>query len=200
MLIGDSLPFIRDYIQLLNENIRKESPESGLTRIQCYWLSFVIMGLLLTNSLCWKRFERYSVGDYTDTAISWMFRRSKIAWECLLRASTLRIIEQYKITQGVLVIDDTDRERSKNTTQIGKVHKIKDKKSGGYFNGQNIIFLLLVSKEITIPVGFEFHQPDPALSAWNKSDKALRKKKVSKNIVLQNQSRIQTIQGKRKLL
>ena len=91
MLIGEGLPFIRDYIQLLNESLQKDSPESGLTRLQCYWLSFVIMGLLVTNSLCWKRFERYSVGNYRDSALSWMFRRAKIAWDYLLRASTLRI-------------------------------------------------------------------------------------------------------------
>ena len=138
------------------------------------------MGLLVTNSLCWKRFERYSVGNYRDSALSWMFRRAKIAWDYLLRASTLRIIEQYNIRSGVLVIDDTDRERSKNTVQISKTHKIKNKKSGGYFNGQNIIFLILVSKELTIPVGFDFHQPDPALTAWRKSDRALRKKGVLK--------------------
>ena len=75
MLIGEGLPFIRDYIQLLNESLQKDSPESGLTRLQCYWLSFVIMGLLVTNSLCWKRFERYSVGNYRDSALSGFVRQ-----------------------------------------------------------------------------------------------------------------------------
>jgi hypothetical protein len=45
-----------------------------------------------------------------------------------------------------LVIDDTDIERSKNVTQIGGAHKIKDKKTGGYFLGQNIVFIILKSQ------------------------------------------------------
>jgi hypothetical protein len=109
-----------------------------------------------------------------------MFKRAKIAWELLLYASVLKIIESYSIHYGVLVIDDTDAARSKNTKQIAKVHKIRDKKTGGYFKGQNIIFLLLVTDKLTIPVGFEFYQPDPAMSAWVKEDKRLREKKVLK--------------------
>ena len=84
------------------------------------------------------------------------------------------------IKSGVLVIDDTDKERSKNTTEIAKVHKIKDKKGGGFFNGQNLIFLLLVSEPFTVPVGFCFYEPDPKMSAWRKEEKRLKDKKVEK--------------------
>ena len=93
----------------------------------------------------------------------WMFKKASIAWDLLLQASIIHIFERYNIKTGTLVIDDTDRERSKNVTQIGKAHKIKDKKTGGYFLGQNIVFLVLVSDEITIPVGFKFYEPDPEL-------------------------------------
>lgn len=180
MLIGESLPFIRDYIAAINEAIKEKAAENQLTRLQCYWLSFVILGLLVTNSLCWARYERFSVGRFTLEQISWMFRKAKIVWELLLQASTLHIIKMYNIKGGILAIDDTDKERSKNTTQIAKAHKIKDKKSGGYFNGQNIVFLLLISKNITIPVGFCFYEPDPKQTAWRKEDERLRKKKVVK--------------------
>lgn len=179
MLIAEGLPFIRDYVAALNNAIKEHSPEAKLSQLQCCWLSFVILGILVTNSVCWTRFQRFGMGSHTPAGLSWMFRRAKIAWEWLLRASTLRIIERYKVTGGILVLDDTDRQRSKNTVQIGMAHKIKDKKTGGYFNGQNILFLLLVSKELTIPVGFEFHQPDPDLTAWRKLDRELRIKKVS---------------------
>jgi hypothetical protein len=67
----------------------------------------------------------------------------------LLQASTKHIISAYGIKYGVLVIDDTDKQRSKNTTEIAKLHKIRDKKTSGYFNGQNLIFLLLVCEKVT---------------------------------------------------
>lgn len=151
-----------------------------MSALQCHWLSFVILGLLVTNSLCWSRFERFGLNEYKASAICWMFKKAKIAWDFLLHASVLKIIESYSIHHGVLVIDDTDAERSKYTKQIAKVHTIRDKKSAGYFRGQNIIFLVLVTDKVTIPVGFEFYQPDPEMSAWVKEDKRLRGKKVPK--------------------
>lgn len=180
LVTREGLPFIRDYIEALNESMKKIRAGAILSHLQCVWLRFVLMGLLVTNSLCWDRFERFGVGKYRAPALCWMFRRAKIAWEILLQASVIYIIEQYNIKSGILVIDDSDNERSKNTTEIAKVHKIKDKRSGGVFNGQNIIFLLLVSDELTIPVGFKFYEPDPARRAWRKEEKRLIKKGVEK--------------------
>lgn len=180
MIINDGLPFIKSYVNALNQSLKVHSSGREMSALQCYWLSFVILGLLVTNSLCWSRFERFGVNEYKASAICWMFKRAKIAWDLLLYASVLKIIESYSIHYGVLVIDDTDAERSKNTKQIAKVHTIRDKKTAGYFKGQNIIFLLLVTDKLTIPVGFEFYQPDPELSAWVKEDKRLRDKKVPK--------------------
>lgn len=180
MIIGEGLPFIKDYVSSINEAIKQQSPEKSLTRIQLYWLSFVILGLLVTNSLCWKRFERFSVGRYSTAGLSWMFCKARIAWELMLQASVMHVISSYGIKSGVLVIDDTDKERSKNTTEIAKVHKIKDKKGGGFFNGQTLIFLLFVSEPFTIPVGFCFYEPDPKISAWRKEEKRLKDKKVEK--------------------
>lgn len=180
MIIGEGLPFIKDYVSSINEAIKQQSPEKSLTRIQSYWLSFVILGLLVTNSLCWKRFERFSVGRYSTAGLSWMFCKARIAWELILQASVIHLVSSYGIKSGILVIDDTDKERSKNTTEIAKVHKIKDKKRGGFFNGQTLIFLLLVSEPFTIPVGFCFYEPDPKMSAWRKEEKRLKDKKVEK--------------------
>lgn len=180
LLAQEGLPFIKDYIDALNESMKKIRPGAVLSSIQCAWLRFVLLGLIVTNSLCWERFERFGLGKYQAPALCWMFRRAKIAWEIMLQASVMHIIERYGIKSGILVVDDTDNERSKNTTEIAKVHKIKDKRSGGFFNGQNIILLLLVSNELTIPVGFKFYEPDPAKRAWHKEDKRLRQKGVEK--------------------
>jgi hypothetical protein len=62
-----------------------------------------------------------------------------------------------------LILDDTANQRSKNTTEIAYLHKIKDKKIGDFFDGQEVIFSLLVVEEgITCPIGFKFYQPDSA--------------------------------------
>lgn len=180
MLIGESLPFICDYIAAINESIKENNPNNQLTRLQCYWLGFVILGILVTNSFCWSRYERFGLGRYTIKQMSWMFRRAQIMWECLLQASVKHIISAYGIKYGVLVIDDTDKERSKNTTEIAKAHKIKNKKNGGYFNGQNLVFLLLVCEKVTLPVGFYFYEPDPKQIVWRKEDAKLREKGIEK--------------------
>jgi len=174
------LQFIRDFIDLLTESLSADYPDFYLTRIQKLWLSFCLTGILLTNTVCWARFERSSFGGWLEPALSWMFRRSKIDWNKLLKGSIRVILEKYDIKSGSLELDDTDRERSKNAKQIYGLGKQKDKKSGGYFNGQSILVLLLVTKKISIPVGFEFYRMDRVLGAWKKEDKRLKSKGVKK--------------------
>jgi len=182
MLSIEPLPFIKDYVQQLNTAIKAYCPEKSLSRIQQCWLSFCIMAIIVTNSICWARFQRASLGRYRIGALEWMFRKSKIPWDLLLQVSVRAILRRYAITEGNLGIDDTDKRRSKSTKKIFQVHKIKDKPSGGYIMGQSIVFLVLVTPKITIPVGFSFHMPDPALSAWHKNDQKLRKKGMPKKL------------------
>jgi SRSO17 transposase len=151
-----------------------------LSRTQQIWLGFCLTAMILTNSVCWKAWERWSGGKYRDSALSWMLKYSAVPWNFLLIASTKLILKRYNIRQGVLVIDDSDHERSKNTTKIGYVHKIKDKKNGGYYQGQNLVFLILVTDIITIPVGFSFYEPDQVYKGWEKEEKRLKKAGVKK--------------------
>jgi hypothetical protein len=182
MLFKKPLPFIRDYIDELNGAINKCCPGQNLTRIQRKWLSFCVMSIIITNSVCWTRFEKAGIGRYGLAALSWMFRNSKIPWALLLQISVAVVLKRYGITEGKIAIDDTDKKRSKSTKKIYHVHKIKDKSTGGYIMGQRLVFLVLISKKITIPVGFSFYIPDPALSAWRKTDAKLKKKGVPKKL------------------
>ncbi len=159
--------------------LSKLKPSAKLTEIQKRWLGFCLTGILLTNSLCWAKFERASLGGYQIAALSWMFRDAKMAWNYLLLASVTLLLERHGISEGVLVLDESDRVRSKRTKRIHKVHKQKDKASGGYVNGQTVVLLLLVTESITFPVGFAFYMPDPALKAWTKEDKRLKKLRVT---------------------
>lgn len=145
-----------------------------LTKIQRYWLAFCVSAIMITNGVCWAWFERISLGNSKLSSLSWMFRREKICWDCLLIGSINVLLTRYGISQGVLVLDDSDRARSKNTTHLAHIHKQKDKKTGGYVMGQNLVFLLFVTAKITIPVGFAFYQPDPEKSAWKKEDARLK--------------------------
>lgn len=178
MFIKTPFPFIQEFVAELHEALEKYQPGAGLSRLQRYWLSFCLMGILLSNSICWAKFERASLGHYPLAALSWMFRHAKIPWEYLLQMSVRVMLGKYGITQGSVVVDDSDKQRCKVTTRIFKAHKLYDKKSGGYINGQSIVLLLLVTSRVTIPVGFAFYMPDPALTAWNKEDKQYKKRGV----------------------
>jgi len=78
------------------------------------------------------------------------------------------------------VLDELDRARCKITKRIHKTYKQRDKKAGGYVNGQTVVLLLLVTDSVTFPVGFKFYMPDPVLTAWKKADEKLQKQGVAK--------------------
>jgi hypothetical protein len=180
MVIGKPLPFIRAFVEAIDEAIAAHSPGQRLAALQRAWLSFCLTAILVTNSICWARFERASLGTYSLAAFSWMFRHSKIPWEHLLVASVRVILCQYGITSGNLVIDDTDNQRSKSAKTLAHLYKLRDKESGGYIWGQSLVFLLLVTPNISLPVGVVFYQPAPELSTWYKTEKALKKQGVPK--------------------
>lgn len=175
MFFAKPLPFVTIFIDELNNRIKEFNHKSALSCKQKAWLAFCIMGILMTNSVCWARFERAGLVKYSLSALSWMFRNSKIPWEFLLQMSVMVILRTYGITEGVIAIDDSDKKRSKSTKKIAWVHKIKDKSSGGYIMGQQIVVLMLITQSITLPIGFSFYIPDPKMSAWNKKNKQLKK-------------------------
>ena len=180
MVIAQPAPFVRAFVDAVDEAIRTQSPSHGLSTIQRAWLAFCVTAVLVTNSICWARFERASLGTYSLAALSWMFRHSKLPWDDLLVASVRVILRHYGITSGSLVIDDTDNPRSKSAHTLAHLYKLRDKDSGGYLWGQSLVFLVLVTPKISIPVGFTFYQPAPELSAWYRQEKVLKKQGVPK--------------------
>src|SRR5215813_12303922 len=178
MLIGKPLPFVSAFVDAIDEAISKHSPSQGMSVLQRAWLSFCLTAILVTNSICWARFARASLGTYGLAALSWMFRHSKIPWDQLLVASVRVILRHHGITSGSLVVDDTDNPRSKSAKTLAYLYKLRDKDSGGYLWGQSLVFLVLVTPKISLPVGVVFYQPAPELSAWYKTAKALKKRGV----------------------
>ena len=181
MLMSEPAHFIKTFVDELDAALGKLKANAKLTALQKSWLGFCLTGILLTNSVCWAKFERASLGDYQIAALSWMFREAKIAWNYLLLANVTVVLERHRLTEGVMVLDESDRSRSKRTQRIHKVHKQKHKASGGYVNGQSVVLLVLVTPSVTLPVGFAFYMPDPVLTAWTQEDKRLKKQGMSKN-------------------
>ena len=168
------LSCIADYVNGLNASLNRIAA-TPLTKSQRGWLATVLMGLIVAGSFNWAAFSRRSLGAFKESRLRWVFRHAGIAWAHLLQASVAQVLSHYGVTAGVLVLDDSDKVRSRNTSKIAGVHKVKDKKTGGWFNGQEFIFLILVTGLVTIPVGFRFYTPDPALKAWKKTNKDQKK-------------------------
>jgi hypothetical protein len=181
MIFTTPLPFIKEFIDPLDQGIRECAPTRKLSKAQRWWLSFCLMGILLSNSVCWAAFERVGLGGYQQAALSWMFRGSKLLWPLLLHVSIMLVLRHYGITEGVLVGDDSDRQRAKVTQRIFGAHKVFDKKTGGYFNGQTVVVLFLITPKVSLPVGFRFYQPDPVVKAWKQHEEKLKQQGVEKS-------------------
>ena len=166
MIIGKPAPFVSAFVAAMDDAIRAHQPSCGMSAMQRTWLAFCVTAVLITNSICWARFARASLGTYSLAALSWMFRHSKIPWDQLLVASVRVILRHHGLTSGSLVIDDTDNPRSKSAKALAHLYKLRDKESGGYRWGQSLVFLVLVTPKISLPVGFVFYQPAPEFSAW----------------------------------
>ena len=107
MLMSEPASFIKTFVDDLDAALGKLKPNVKLTQLQKIWLGFCLTGMLLTNSVCWAKFERASLGDYKIAALSWMFREAKVAWNYLLLASVTLVLERHGITEGVLVLDES---------------------------------------------------------------------------------------------
>ena len=135
MLIKTSASFIKEFIDSLDETRQELKSNAKLTASQKRGLGFCLMGILMLNAINWAKFERAGLGSYKSSALSWMLHHAKIAWELLFRARVITVLKQHRITEGTLVLDESDRARSKRTRFIHKAHKQKDKATGGYVNG-----------------------------------------------------------------
>ena len=92
-----SLSFIKTYLEHIDKELETEGKK--LSQIQRMWLGFCLMGILLTNSVCWAEFERMSFKHYKRQALSWMFRHAKMPWERLLQVSVKIILKRLNINR-----------------------------------------------------------------------------------------------------
>jgi SRSO17 transposase len=173
------LSIVTDFLEALSTSLQAIKPTARLTSAQKTGLGLIIIGMLVTGSLNWALFERRSLKKTKPSQLRWLFYNAKISWQHLLQASIRNILAHYGMTHGVLSFDDTSKKRSKKTTKISDTHKVKDKATGGYFNGQELVFMVLVTDIATFPVGFRFYMPDPELTNWRKSNQKLKQQGIA---------------------
>ncbi|MFT6843162.1 MAG: hypothetical protein ACJASR_001936 [Psychroserpens sp.] len=102
--------------------------ESNLSKSQVCWLGFVLSAIIVSNTICWAVFESISNKKHKSTKLMGMFRRAKLPWDKLMIASIHLILKRYKLRDGVLLLDDSDKDRSKNVTKIHAAYKVNNKK------------------------------------------------------------------------
>ena len=73
MIIGKPAPFVSAFVAAVDDAIRTQQPSCGMSAMQHTWLAFCVTAVLVTNSICWARFARASLGTYSLAALSWMF-------------------------------------------------------------------------------------------------------------------------------
>lgn len=88
MIFTQPLSFIREFVEELDQGIRQCVPNRQLSIAQRYWLSFCLMGILLSNPVCSAAFARVGLGGYSQAALSWRFWHSKLLWPLLRDQST----------------------------------------------------------------------------------------------------------------
>ena len=103
--------------------------------------------------------SRFYIGKVTAGAFYAALSRSASIFSKLFFGAIKLLFVKYEIKELAIAIDDTDRERSKNCKILPYVKKAICKATGGWIQAQNIVFIVLVTDKITIPIWFCFHRP-----------------------------------------
>lgn len=157
----------------------EEADKTKVTKCQLNSLALCLTLITILGSICWARFSRATLGQKTAKGFGKAILNKKFPLFKIFVASTTMILQKF-LGKGVLIIDDTDRQRSKGASILHKIFLCIDKKSGGYFKMQNLVILLYATKGISIPVGFRFFAPDPAFVDWQKEYKKQKKNGIPK--------------------
>lgn len=181
MIVGKPFAFLIDYVSQLSDVMENSQIKSGMTCGRKNWLAFCLTCIIVTNSICWRKFSRISLGSFSDALFSWYFR-GPMTWELLLSSSVKLVLKKFALTEGLILIDDTGKKRSKVTKRLPYIHYFKNKEGTGTIRGQEVVLLVLVTAKFTIPVGYEFYQPDPAYTQWASLEKRLKKQKVPASV------------------
>ena len=123
MVLGKPAPFVSAFVAAVDDAMRAYHPRHTMSATQRAWRALCVTAVLVTNSMCWARFERASLGPSSLAALSWMLRHSQLPWDTRLVASVRVLLRPHGLTSGTLVIDDTDNPRSKSAKTLAYLYK-----------------------------------------------------------------------------
>jgi hypothetical protein len=152
-IMGNPAPFVRAFVAAVDEAMRAHQPSGGRSAMPRTWRAFCGTAVWVTHAMCGARFERASLGTYALAALSWMCRHSTIPWDQLLVASVRVMLRHHGSTSGRLGIDDTDNPRSTSAKALAHLSTRRDQDRGGSLWGQSLVFRVLVTPPISLPVG-----------------------------------------------
>src|SRR5882672_5342522 len=81
MIIGKPAPCVSAFVAAVDDAIRAHQPRGGMSAMQRTWLAFCVTAVLVTNSICWARFARASLGTYSLAALE--YRYAAYQWDRL---------------------------------------------------------------------------------------------------------------------
>jgi hypothetical protein len=62
MVLGQPAPFVRAFVEAVDDAMRAHHPRQTMSATPRAWLAFCVTAVLVTNAMCWARFERASLG------------------------------------------------------------------------------------------------------------------------------------------
>src|SRR3990172_9242501 len=136
---------------------------------------FACFSALILNSVC-----TMSLGLCTPSQLSLFCSRNYGLFDELLSCAISYVLSIVQSGNMSLVVDDTDRPRSKVIRMLSYVFKTVCKKTGGFHLAQNIVFVCAVTKYFTFPIAWKFYMPDPTVSAWRARKRKLNARKCCK--------------------
>jgi hypothetical protein len=166
MVIAQPAPLVSACVEAGDQAIREQRSPHGMSALPRAWLACCVTAVLVSNSLGWARLARASLGTSALAAVSWRCRHRQMPWDALVGARGRVILRHEGLTCGRLVIDESDHQRSKYATPLAHLDTRRDQARGGDVWGQRLVCLLVVTPDLTRPVGFSCDPPAPELSAW----------------------------------
>ena len=115
--------------------------------------------MILLGSFKINRIAALFLMQISPPAIYAMLRRGKTPFDSLFWGSLKHIFSLARIRNITIKIDDTDRVRCKSCRILPFVRKAMCKVTRGWIQAQSIVFIILVSDKITVPIWFYFHRP-----------------------------------------
>ena len=170
---------IVDFVDLLCT--RRQS--SGIRAVQCSTKK--TLATLLNHCTCFSALIlsavcTMSLGLNTPSQLSVFCSRNYGLFDELVSCAISYVLSIVPSGNLSLVVDDTDRPRSKVVKMLSYVFKTICNKTAGFHLAQNIVFVCAVTKYFTFPIAWKFYMPDPAVSAWNARKKKIRARKCCK--------------------